>query len=100
MLSQAIESVTRVFYARADLDLIMSSPVKLTNVFSVRLAAIALSVTTMGLLFSTPFIDVLVLKGGVRWLVAFGVVIAIKCPVSYAGVHRFSCLNRPPLDRL
>ncbi len=29
MLSQAIESVTRVFYARADLDLIMSSPVKL-----------------------------------------------------------------------
>ena len=26
MLSQAIESVTRVFYARADLDLIMSSP--------------------------------------------------------------------------
>jgi ABC-2 type transport system permease protein len=76
-LSQAIESVTRVFYARADLDLIMSSPVKLTNVFSVRLAAIALSVTAMGLLFSTPFIDALVLKGGVRWLVAFGVVIAI-----------------------
>jgi hypothetical protein len=29
MLSQAIESVTRVFYARADLDLIMSSPVAL-----------------------------------------------------------------------
>ena len=44
MLSQAIESVTRVFYARADLDLIMSSPVALANVFSVRIAAIALSV--------------------------------------------------------
>ena len=44
MLSQAIESVTRVFYARADLDLIMSSPAKLANVFSVRIAAIALSV--------------------------------------------------------
>ena len=41
MLSQAIESVTRVFYARADLDLIMSSPVRLANVFSVRIAAIA-----------------------------------------------------------
>ena len=27
ILSQAIEAVTRVFYARADLDLIMSSPV-------------------------------------------------------------------------
>src|SRR6266436_1131270 len=73
MLSQAIESVTRVFYARADLDLIMSSPVRLTNVFSVRIAAIALSVTTMALLFSTPFVDVLVIGGGVRWLAAFGV---------------------------
>ena len=77
MLSQAIESVTRVFYARADLDLIMSSPVRLANVFSVRIAAIALSVTSMALLFSTPFVDVLVFSGGARWLAAFAVVIAI-----------------------
>src|SRR3954452_12870713 len=77
MLSQAIESVTRVFYARADLDLIMSSPVKLANVFSVRVAAIALSITGMALLLSTPFVDVLVISGGIRWFSAFGVVIAI-----------------------
>ena len=77
MLSQAIESVTRVFYARADLDLIMSSPANLANVFSIRIAAIALSVTGMALLLSTPFVDVLVIGGGARWLLAFGVVIAI-----------------------
>jgi ABC-2 type transport system permease protein len=77
MLSQAIESVTRVFYARADLDLIMSSPAPLINVFSVRIAAIALSVTGMALLLSTPFVDVLVIGGGTRWLAAFGVVVAI-----------------------
>src|SRR4051794_2467557 len=77
MLSQAIESVTRVFYARADLDLIMSSPAPLTNVFSVRIVAIALSVTGMALLLSTPFVDVLVIGGGPRWFAAFGVVIAI-----------------------
>jgi ABC-2 type transport system permease protein len=77
MLSQAIESVTRVFYARADLDLIMSSPVALANVFSVRIAAIALSVTAMALLLSTPFVDVLVISGGVRWFAAYGVVMAI-----------------------
>jgi ABC-2 type transport system permease protein len=77
MLSQAIESVTRVFYARADLDLIMSSPVRLANVFSIRIAAIALSVIAMSLLLSTPFVDVLVIGGGLRWLSAFGVVIAI-----------------------
>jgi len=77
MLSQAIESVTRVFYARADLDLIMSSPAKLSQIFSVRIASIALSVTVMALLLSGPFVDVLVLGGGVRWFAAFGVVIAV-----------------------
>jgi ABC-2 type transport system permease protein len=84
MLSQAIESVTRVFYARADLDLIMSSPARLANVFSIRIAAIALSVTAMALLLSTPFIDVLVIGGGARWLAAFGVVIA-------AGLSAAAC---------
>jgi ABC-2 type transport system permease protein len=77
MLSQAIESVTRVFYARADLDLIMSSPVALTRVFSIRLASIALSVTAMAMLLATPFVDVLMLGGGLRWLAVYGVVIAI-----------------------
>src|SRR6266568_2596595 len=77
ILSQAIESVTRVFYARADLDLIMSSPVRLANVFSVRIAAIALTVMAMALLLSTPFVDVLVIGGGTRWFAAYGVVIAI-----------------------
>src|SRR6202166_2970203 len=77
MLSQAIESVTRVFYARADLDLIMSSPVRLENVFSIRIVAIALSVIAMALLFSTPFVDVLVIGGGIRWFAAYGVVVAI-----------------------
>jgi ABC-2 type transport system permease protein len=77
MLSQAIESVTRVFYARADLDLIMSSPVRLAEIFSVRIAAIALSVTCMALLLATPFIDVLTLEGGPRWLAGFAVVTAV-----------------------
>ncbi|HKS20368.1 MAG TPA: permease [Bradyrhizobium sp.] len=86
MLSQAIESVTRVFYARADLDLIMSSPVRLANVFSVRIAAIALSVTGMALLLSMPFVDVLVIGGGVRWFAAFGVVIAIGLSATAAAI--------------
>jgi ABC-2 type transport system permease protein len=86
MLSQAIESVTRVFYARADLDLIMSSPVPLAGVFSVRLAAIALTVTAMSLLLATPFVDVLVLGGGTRWFAAYGVVVAIGLSASAIAV--------------
>ncbi len=86
MLSQAIESVTRAFYARADLDLIMSSPVSLTNVFSVRIAAIALSVTAMALVLSTPFVDVLVIGGGARWFAAYGVVVAIGLSAAAVAV--------------
>jgi ABC-2 type transport system permease protein len=86
MLSQAIESVTRVFYARADLDLIMSSPVALANVFSVRIAAIALSVIMMALLLATPFVDVLVFGGGMRWFAVYGVVIAIGLSAAAVAV--------------
>jgi ABC-2 type transport system permease protein len=86
ILSQAIESVTRVFYARADLDLIMSSPVPLANIFSVRIAAIALSVTLMALLFATPFVDVLVIGGGPRWFAAYGVVLAIGMSASAVAI--------------
>jgi ABC-2 type transport system permease protein len=94
MLSQAIESVTRVFYARADLDLIMSSPARLANVFSIRIAAIALTVTTMALLLSTPFVDVLVLGGGLRWFAAFGVVIAVGLSAAALAVAIATALFR------
>jgi ABC-2 type transport system permease protein len=86
MLSQAIESVTRVFYARADLDLIVSSPVKLANVFAVRVGAIALWVVAMALLLSTPFVDILVIGGGPRWFAAYGVVIAIGLSASALAI--------------
>ena len=42
MMSQAMESVTRAFYARSDLDLILSSPVAARKVFAVRIATMAL----------------------------------------------------------
>src|SRR6202023_3538989 len=41
------------------------------------IAAIALSVIAMALLLSTPFVDVLVIGGGIRWFAAYGVVVAI-----------------------
>ena len=59
MLSQALESVTRAFYARADLDLILSSPVAARRLFSVRIAAMAFSTVAMAALLAAPFIDVL-----------------------------------------
>jgi ABC-2 type transport system permease protein len=77
MVSQAMESVTRAFYARSDLDLILSSPAVAGKVFSVRIGTMALSIVLMAVLLASPFINVLSVNGGVRWLGAYGVVVAM-----------------------
>jgi ABC-2 type transport system permease protein len=77
MMSQAMESVTRAFYARSDLDLILSSPVVAQRVFAVRIATIASSTMFMAVLLAAPFINILAWRGGARWLAAYGVVLAV-----------------------
>jgi ABC-2 type transport system permease protein len=77
MLSQAMESVTRAFYARSDLELILSSPVQARRVFAVRIAALAASAALLGLVLAAPVINVLAFCGGARWLAAYGVVAAM-----------------------
>jgi ABC-2 type transport system permease protein len=76
ILSQALESVTRAFYARADLDLILSAPVSGRRVFTVRIAAIALAMVGLAMVMAAPVIDILAVQRGSRWLLAFGVVAA------------------------
>lgn len=77
MLSQAMESVTRAFYARSDLDLILSSPASARRVFAVRMVAIALSTMVLTTLLAGPFINALVIYDGARWLAAYGVLVAM-----------------------
>jgi ABC-2 type transport system permease protein len=72
-----MESVTRAFYARADLDLILSSPVAARRLFSVRIAAMAFSTVAMATLLAAPFVNALIVRGGLRWLGAYGVVAAM-----------------------
>ena len=77
LLSQAMESVTRAFYTRADLDLILASPVSARKVFSIRIARIAVSVALIAMLLAAPFINVLAMLDGPRWLAAYGIVAAM-----------------------
>jgi ABC-2 type transport system permease protein len=77
ILSQAMESVTRAFYTRSDLDLLLSSPIVAARAFAVRIAAIAVSVTAMSALLAAPFINVLAVLGGPRWLLAYIAVVAM-----------------------
>jgi ABC-2 type transport system permease protein len=86
LLSQAMESVTRAFYARADLDLILTSPVSARKVFAVRMGRIAVAAIAVAMLLAAPFIDVLIIRGGFRWLGAFGVVAAMGAVATAAAL--------------
>lgn len=77
MLSQAMELVTRAFYARGDLDLILTSPVTASRLFAVRIAAMVVTILFMALVLGAPLIDVLVWRGGVHWLGAYAVTMAL-----------------------
>jgi ABC-2 type transport system permease protein len=78
MLSQSIESVTRAFYARGDLELILTSPAAAPRLFAVRIAAMAVTTLSMVLVMGAPFINVLAWLGGPRWLCAYVVAGALS----------------------
>ena len=86
LLSQAMESVTRAFYTRSDLELILTAPVSPRKVFAVRIARIAVAIAAMAMLIALPFIDVLVVIGGLRWLAGYGVVAAMGAIAASLGV--------------
>ncbi len=86
MISQATETMTRAFYARADLDLILSSPVAAQRLFAVRIATVGLSVSGMALPLAAPFIDILAWRGGAHWLGAYGVMAAMGASAAAIAV--------------
>jgi ABC-2 type transport system permease protein len=86
MISQAMESVTRAFYSRADLDLILASPAASEKVFAVRITTVALGMAMMALLLAAPFINVLIALGGWRWLGAYGLIAAMGAAATALAV--------------
>jgi ABC-2 type transport system permease protein len=77
MISQAMESVTRAYYARSDLDLLMSSPAPTRLIFALRTAAIGIATSSLALVLVGSFINVLAIAGGPRWLAAYAALIAM-----------------------
>src|SRR5262249_46638970 len=86
LLSQAMESVTRAFYSRSDLDLILTSPASARKVFAVRMGRIATAAVAIAVLLAAPFINVLAVLGGGRWLSAYGVVVAMGAVATTAAL--------------
>ena len=77
MLSQALESVTRAYYARSDLDLLLSSPASSARVFAVRTGATAFGTMLLACLLASPLVNTLVAYEGPKWFAAYGVLAAL-----------------------
>ncbi len=94
MVSQAMETATRGFYARADLDLILSSPAAAQRLFAVRIGAIALTSIGMAALLVGPVVNVMALVGGWRYLLAYGIVAAMGATAAASAVCATAFLFR------
>lgn len=86
MVSQAMETTTRAFYARSDLELILASPAAVERLFAVRIATVAVSIAVMTLPLAAPFIDVLVALGGWHWLGGYGLIVAMGAAAAALAV--------------
>ncbi len=86
MLSQALESATRLFYARGDLDLILTSPAAVHRLFAVRIAAMSTTTAFMTLVLLAAPIDVLIFRDGARWAGAYLVTIAMAMDASAIAI--------------
>lgn len=94
MLSQAMEAVTRAFYARADFDLVLSSPLAAWRLFAVRIGAMSLTIMLMALALAAPFIDVAAWRGGARWLGAYIVTLVLAAVAISVAVALTAALFR------
>ncbi|MEL6946433.1 MAG: permease [Pseudomonadota bacterium] len=77
MFSQAIEAVTRAYYARSDLDLIMSSPAHTDRLFAVRSSVLTVQTILLSVVIASPIINVTAWMDGPHWLSAYLVLVGM-----------------------
>jgi ABC-2 type transport system permease protein len=76
-LAQSLEAVTRVYYERSDLDLVLSSPASSHRLFAVRAGAVFTGTASLGALLITPIVVALALQDGPHWLAAYAVLLSL-----------------------
>jgi ABC-2 type transport system permease protein len=102
-LSQALEAVTRIYYGRSDLDLILSSPTSANRVFTVRAGTVFVSTAALGALLISPIVITLAIQDGPRWLSAFlalPALAAISVAIAMALTRLLFHLTGPRRTRL
>jgi len=86
MLSFALTASVKALFERADLDLILSSPVSSKTIFSVRLTGIFISVIVLFLGLLSPFANVSIFVGQARLLGIYPALISLAMIASAFGI--------------
>jgi ABC-2 type transport system permease protein len=86
MLSQTMSATTTAFYERADLDLLLSSPLPPERTLAVRVIAIAGNAVLLFVLLPTPLLLPVALISHPAWLAAYVVLGSLALLASTAGL--------------
>ena len=86
MLSRSLNGIVQVLYTRADLDLLLSSPVAPDSIIGVRVATVALTATLEVAMLVWPFANVFVLFGMFSWAKLYLLLPAIAMLATSLGV--------------
>ena len=86
MMSSGLNSSVTALFERGDLDLLLSSPIPSTSVFSVRLAAIAAGSAALYLFFLAPFAHVGMVLGQFRWMGLYPAIVGLTLVSSSAAM--------------
>jgi ABC-2 type transport system permease protein len=86
MVSRSLNGIVQVLYTRADLDLLLSSPLAPKSIIGVRVGAVALTVTLEVAMLAWPFANVFVLFGQYSWSKLYLLIPAIGMLTTSLGV--------------
>ncbi len=86
MMSSGLNASVTALFERRDLDLLLSSPLPSTSVFSVRLAAIAAGSAALYLFFLAPFAHAGIVLGQFRWLGLYPAIVGLTLVSSSASM--------------
>ncbi|HEX8612884.1 MAG TPA: hypothetical protein VF800_16470 [Telluria sp.] len=86
MMSSGLNASVTALFERRDLDLLLSSPIPSSSVFSVRLAAIAAGSAALYLFFLAPFAHAGLVLGQFRWLGLYPAIVGLTLVSSSAAM--------------
>jgi ABC-2 type transport system permease protein len=86
MLSSGLKASVEVLFTRADLDLLLSSPLPSRSIFAVRLAGMVLGISALYLFFLAPVANAGLLLGQPRWLAIYPTIVGAAAIAASAAM--------------